>query len=503
LEAPRKGQPGARGIPAWGFAAVLAALAVIPYLGVLPYDLVHDDRMLIRQNAFLASRANAVTVFQHDFWHGTRVEGGDLYRPLTILSIGWGVQLGLGTWPLRLTNLLLHALVAIQLARTLARLDPRGAVPRRAAWAAAAIFAVHPLASEAVIWINGRSEMMAALFGLLAFRGFVGLADREDAGGWRLAAGAAWFAAALFSKESALVWLVIAALWYAVFRRDVATPPRIMARRAAAYVAAVAVFLAVRGAAVGWHRVPIPFADNPLGHVDAPTRVVNAVRLLGLYLRKTVWPDPLSIDWAFDQLPVRPFLSATGLTALVLLICWIAVAWVLLRRWRVAGFLFCFFFAAFAITSNLLFPIGTIFGERLAYLPLAGICGLAGLALARLPSRRVAAALAAVAILAAAGRVAVRTRDFRSSEAIYAATVRVAPRAVKSLATLGQIRLLVDNDPEGAIPLLERAVEIWPDYPRPWGLLAEANRRLGRLDRAAGYQARAEEAAARLRREPP
>lgn len=494
-------------VPRWWPLALVAVIAIVPYLGVFGHPLVHDDRMLIRDNAFLASGANAVTVFQHDFWYGTRVAGVDLYRPLTVLSIAWGVQLGLGLWPLRLTNLLLHALVALQLARTLALIltrragSPGSHVPvPLAAWAGAALFAAHPLASEAVIWINGRSELLAALFGLLAFHGFVTLADRRDLGGSRLLVSVACFALALVSKESALVWVLIATLWYALFRGELATPARVMARRGLAYAGALALVLLARGAAVGWHRTPVPFVDNPLVRVDAPTRVVNAILLLGRYLRESVWPDPLSIDWSFDQIPVHPLASAATPAALALLVAWVVVLVLLVRRHRAAAFLFGFFFAAFAVTSNVLSPIGTIFGERLAYLPLAGLCGLAGLALARLVPRRGAlAAVVAVIVVAAGARVAVRTRDFRSSSALYEATVRTSPRAVKSLTTLGQIRLLVEGRPDEAIPYLERAVAIWPDYPRPWSLLAEANRRLGRDDRAAECAARADEAARKLR----
>lgn len=487
--------------------AILAALAIIPYLGLLGHPLVHDDRVLVRDNAWLASEANALDVFRHDFWHGTRVAGTDLYRPLTILSIAWGLQLGLGLWSVRLANLLLHALVVVQLARMLARSVPRsdGGSPARdgppiAAWTGAAIFAIHPLASEAVIWINGRAELLAAFFGLLAFNGFLGLAGRRDVGGWRLTASALGFTAALFSKESALVWILIAATWYGLFRRQVVAAPRVMAVRSLVYLGPVALFALVRGAAVGWHRIPIPFPDNPLGHVDGATRTVNAVLLLGLYLRKAIWPEPLSIDWAFDQIPVRPVVSAWGGLALALAVAWISIALALKRRHRPAAFLFCFFFAAFAVTCNLLFPIGAIFGERLAYLPLAGLCGLAGVVLARFITARGALAAAIAAIVVAGGtRVAIRCHDFRSSAAIYEATVRACPRAVKSLATLGQIRLLVEHRTEEAIPLLERAVAIWPDYPRPWGLLAEAYRRLGRGDLAAACAGRAAEASAKLR----
>ena len=101
------------------------------------------------------------------------------YRPLALASFVIDHKLGGGqAWLFHLSSVLLHGLTAVMLFRVLARLLPLGARPpntrpdpaadRRAAWALAAIWAVHPAAVEAVAWINGRSELFALLFGLVA-----------------------------------------------------------------------------------------------------------------------------------------------------------------------------------------------------------------------------------------------------------------------------------------------------------------------------------------------
>jgi len=67
--------------------AALALLAALPYLGALGSPLLHDDRTLL-DNRWLTTEANPVSVFAHDYWFGTKHEQSDLYRPLTVLSLG-------------------------------------------------------------------------------------------------------------------------------------------------------------------------------------------------------------------------------------------------------------------------------------------------------------------------------------------------------------------------------------------------------------------------------
>ena len=100
------------------------------------------------------------------------------------------------------------------------------------------------------------------------------------------------------------------------------------------------------------------------------------------------WPRTLSIEYGFDQIPVVPLVPWGAIAALAVVAAIVAGTVVLVRRGRrEAAFLVAFVPCAFAVTANLIFPIGTIFAERLAYTPLIGFCGLVGLAFAAIPNR--------------------------------------------------------------------------------------------------------------------
>ncbi len=466
----------------------LVALAVIPYLGAIHSPLLYDDRTLL-DNPWLVHEAGPVSVFQHDYWFGTKHESSDLYRPLTVLSLAWNMRATPSKEGVRGVNVALHAVGTLIVWWMLAAIADgrKGTVPLErgqspSAWIGAALFAVHPLGSEAVFWAVGRAEILAAIFGMVAFVSFV----RRS-----IAVSVAAFFAALCFKESAATWLVIGAAWVALRPKEDREPFRVVAIRASGYLAALAVFGALRVSAVGWGRMPPPFIDNPLAGAGVPARVVNSVLLFGRYVGKMLWPQTLSVEYGFDQLPVVPSLP-WGAIAAAAIVAGVVVAVVTLHRkgHRTAAFLVAFVPCAFAVTGNLVFPIGTIFAERLAYLPLAGFCGLAGLALAAIPKAAWRGAAVAVLLVACGARTMVRGSDYRDLAALSEATVEASPRAVKALANAGRTQLR-QGHPELAIPPLERAVAIWPDYLKAWGYLAEAYAASGDEARAADARRRA------------
>ncbi len=469
----------------------LVALALIPYLGAIHAPLLYDDRTLL-DNRWLAREAGPISVFGHDYWHGTKHAGSDLYRPLTVLSLAWNVRAAPSKEGFRAVNLALHALATIAVAWMLCTISSF-----RPAWIGAALFAVHPLASEAVLWAVGRAEILSATCGIAAFVLFVRLDGDRGLGGSRLALSLAAFFGALCFKESAAAWLAIGAAWILLGRRDSRAPAGVAAARGACYGAALAAFLVLRGSVVGW-AIPAPsFVDNPLVEADAPTRAVNAVLLFGRYLLDMLWPKTLSIEFGFDQIPVVPMAPWGALAALV--IAGVAIASVATLRRRghpAAAFLLAFPPCAFALTGNLAFPIGTIFAERLAYLPLAGLCGLAGVGLAAIPRRSWRFGVCGVLIAACAARSFARGGDYRDLATLSEATVAASPRAVKALVNAGRTRLRQGHAAR-AVPLLERAVEIWPDYRRAWELLADAYAAEGNEARAGEARRRANESHAR------
>ena len=454
----------------------LVALAVMPYLGAIHAPLLYDDRTLL-DNSWLVHEAGPVSVFQHDYWFGTKHGESNLYRPLTVLSLAWNIRATPSKEGIRGVNVALHALATVVLWWMLCAV-----VSRNAAWIGAALFAVHPMGSEAVLWAVGRAEILAAIFGMVAFVFFV----RRS-----IALSVAAFFAALCFKESAAGWLVIGAAWVALRPKEEREPAKRVAVGAVCYLAALGVFAALRASVVSSGSAAPPFVDNPLAKADAATRAANAVLLFGRYVGKMFWPQTLSVEHGFDQLPVVTMLP-WGAIAAVAIVAAIVVAVVTLHRkgYTAAAFLVAFVPCAFAVTGNLVFPIGTIFAERLAYLPLVGFCGLAGLALVTIPKVAWRGAVVGVLLLACGARTIARGGDYRDLSTLSEATVAASPRAVKALANAGRTQFR-QGHPELAIPLLERAVAIWPDYAKAWGYLAEAYAASGDEARAADARRRA------------
>ena len=149
--------------------AILVALAVIVYANALRNGFALDDIPIVAENPVVRSIGNVGSIFGTNYWSrgGTETIGDPtLYRPLTVFTYAidhamWGESAA----GFHATNIVLHAvttavvfLIALELLATLG-----------AAFAAAAIFAVHPIHTEAVTSVIGRAEVLATLFFLLAF----------------------------------------------------------------------------------------------------------------------------------------------------------------------------------------------------------------------------------------------------------------------------------------------------------------------------------------------
>lgn len=126
-------------------------------------------------------------------------------RPLLKLSYTLNFTVGADPAGFRVVNILIHALNATLVWWLLRDRGLRAGLTTthatRAALLAALIFALHPVQTEAVTYITGRSSSLSACFCLLSIYCWV---RSEQSTAW-LAACCACFAAAIASKETALV----------------------------------------------------------------------------------------------------------------------------------------------------------------------------------------------------------------------------------------------------------------------------------------------------------
>jgi hypothetical protein len=172
-------------------------LVAVCYANSIPNAFILDDILIVGANERIRHIDPLHFLFQ-SYWGDMNHAG--IYRPLTIFTFSLEYPLW-GVWApgFRMTNLLLHALngfLVFLLARGLLRSAAAGL-------AAAVVYIVHPVQSEAVVSIVGRSELLAAGLFFAAW-----LAFRK---GHTWVAALTYFLAAL-AKESAVTFPAIAML---------------------------------------------------------------------------------------------------------------------------------------------------------------------------------------------------------------------------------------------------------------------------------------------------
>ncbi len=274
----------------WG---LLAATLLAIYLPGLGHGFIKDDFVWIASNQ-LTHPADLATLF---------LQAPDFYRPLVALSFAADWWL-FGTEPLAygLTNLVLLLAATAVLANLALALK----MTRGSALVAAALWSLsfHGI-NMSLLWISGRTALLATLFALLAARAFVhGQALR--AAGWALLA--------MLSREDAVLLPFVLLAW-AVLPPPAAAgePPggRIdpwrAARRAWPLFVVLAIYLAARAAAGGmtpwtapaFYRFtldPAIVGRNVLEYLDrAATLPVAATLIMALVARAL--PRPAAQQW--------------------------------------------------------------------------------------------------------------------------------------------------------------------------------------------------------------
>ena len=428
-------------------AGVLALLVVAAYGNGVSGDFVLDGRHLILDDprVHAATPDNLGLIFTQDYWWPKAVSG--LYRPVVKLSflVDWAL-FGNADRPAgyHVTNLVLHwgnavAVFLLGLA-TMQRAAP--------AFAAAALFATHPIGTEAVTNLAGRADLLAALavlWGTLLYA-----RSRLAVGGRALAPllGLSLVTAlGALAKESAAAVLAVIVLYELAWAPPAPTwraATAALVRRCGPAVTYVLLpLLAVAALRVwlyaGLTTPLLPFTDNPEIGADAVSARLTAIAVIGRYVWLLLWPQTLSCDYSYAQIPVVD-LGRGGFAewqALAVVAAAAAAVTLAVRRRRASPAL-CFWVGFFFVTlipsANLVRVIGSIMAERFVYLPSAGFAACVALAAFALAGTRVRVAAAGLALVVAAYtvRTAVRNLDWQDDLRLWSSAVLASPRSIKA-----------------------------------------------------------------------
>jgi len=449
-----------------------------------PLILDNDEIILKDPRVHVVTPVQLHRILTQQYWETANT---GLYRPLTTLSflLNYAV-LGNGTDPYgyHWFNFILHAVnIVLVYALGLAIFEQ---IP--AAVLLGVVWGLHPVLTESITNIVGRSDMLAAfgvLAALLCHRKALDATGIRKAGWWA-AIGLA-VAIGMFSKESAIVVVAVFAIYDFTFGRAALCltlwRARIPSYAAAAIPCLVYLFVRLQVLASASY-LATPFVENPLLGAGFWTARITAIKVIGRYFGLLVWPARLSWDYAYNEVPLFGWRLSNGedfQAIAALLGCTVATV-VAIRSWRgrmPVFFAIVFFFATLSPTSNLLIPIGAIMAERFLYLPSVGFAVALVWTVAwawealrrRLPAdqpayRYVAGAALSILLIGFAARTYDRNGDWLDQQRFWLSGAAAAPGSYKAnMAAAANTFIATREDLVRSIGYADRALAILDGLP--------------------------------------
>jgi Flp pilus assembly protein TadD len=459
------------------FAALLLAAVLIAYQPAWNGGFVWDDVAHVTRPDLRS-------------WHGLwriwfDVGATQQYYPL-LHSAFWVQQWLWGERPLgyHVVNIALHACAALLAGLTLRRLSVPGA------YLAALIFALHPVHVESVAWISELKNTLSAVFYLAAALAYLRFREQGPARSRFYALALLLFALALASKT------VTATLPVALLAIDWWRQGRLSWRRDIRPLVPFAVLGAAAGLFTAWMERHVIGAEGAEFALGFGARAVVAGRATWFYLASLAWPVHLTFiypRWRVDTHNWWQYLyPAAALVGLVALWAW---------RRRGRGPL-----AAAVFFVGTLFPVLGFFNvypflfsfvaDHFQYLASLGIIALVAAGIARLLQRvagwrRSAGHALCLALLTVLTVLTWRqSRLYADVETLYRATITGNPACWMAYNNLAGV-LIERGAIDEALPLVQRALALRPDYPEAFDNLGLAMAGRGQIDQAVAQYRRA------------
>ena len=474
-------------------AAILTA-GIAPWSNSFNGPFIFDDLGAIRDNP---------TLRHFPAWENFVPPRASPIARRPVVNLTLALNYGIGGSDVRgfhAGNLLIHLLAALVLfgviRRTLTASSLReqfGGAASGLAVAVALIWAVHPLLTEPVTYLTQRTELLMGLFFLLTLYSAIRGAFSGHPWRWWVAAIAAC-ALGMGAKEVMAATPIIVLLYDRSFLSG--SFREALRRRWPLYLG-----LAATWAILGALLIAYPWGEGTgagFGLAEAGpweyARTQPGVILH--YLRLSFWPRPLCLDYSWPiATSARQIIPAGTVIAALLAATFWALCWA-----PGLGFLGAWFFLILAPTSSFVPIVTEVAAERRMYLPLAAIvtaCVTAAYWLGKRLLRSMIAspetqklsgrAVAAAAVLSVAGALGCltfdRNADYRDAISIWQDTVNKRPQNPRAWYNLADAYSVAGNA-DAALPCLDKAIELKPDYVEAYNNRGVANGKAGRLKEA-------------------
>ena len=287
------------------YKIILFFIPLALYANTLSYDYVYlDDSKLIRDILpYIGNVSNIADIFRRDVYYPA--DTATYWRPMLTLSFMTGaIPAQERLWVHRLINILLLASAGILLYVAICELS----YGQNPAFVAAAVFLAHPMLTQAATWLPGRNDSILAVF---CFGAFIALSRyiRTKKFFWLLLS-IDLFVGALLTKETALIFPIVAVLWIVTEGKN-----NERAHIAAIYTLSSAMLI------IFWFlaRAAILTFGASIQIIKVAQEVIIGIPAIFMYIGKVFFPIRLSPLPTLSSLPIFIGIVVVSVLAFVLL----------------------------------------------------------------------------------------------------------------------------------------------------------------------------------------
>jgi len=490
---------------------ILWALGFILYANTLNHGYVLDDFSVIKENFVVKKGTEGIsTIFKTHYRYGYGYQQANLYRPipLTLFAIQWELSPdnpAFAHWFNVIAFMLLASLIYLFLIKLL------GNKHAFLALLSTLLFVAHPIHTEVVANIKSIDDILAFGFALSAFILLFQYLDQQKKKSLYISL--ILFCLACFSKESAVSLIPVIGIALILFKGKSIQEAVL---KSALYLIPFGIYLLARISVLGSFS-----GDKTIAKIDnmlmaAPNeavRLATAIKILGLYLWKLVFPHPLMNDYSMNQISMVNFGNQWVWFSILI---HLALIYLLVKSWKnnkVIAFAIVFYFLTISLYSNLVFTIGTSFGERLLFIPSLGFCILIAYLIQLTLNQEVNLAskkwhqkattpllICGLLVITYGFKTMDRNKAWKDNYTLYSTDVVNCDKSARchyyhGLGLMKEKAMQLQDINQRneylnqALQAFNRAVQILPKYSDAWGQIGLAYYRLGDFQKAElGYQ---------------
>lgn len=414
---------------------IIIAVTYFVFNNSLQNEFVFDDESVVVNNPSIQNTDNIFKYFTGD--EGFHKVIGKYYRPIVSASYVLDYSMwGLDPYGFHMTNIIVHIVSCLLLFRILSLLFSRYKYRNLFSLFGTLIFAVHPVHTEAVTWVSGRTDSIVTMFFFASFLFYIMFtgyshhgnidkkSDHVNSGNYLyLILSLLFYVFGLLSKEMIVTMPVIILLYDFVYRKKNLQYLKENYLSYLLFFAITGIYLLVRENALSG----VPDRDSYLYFFNKETEVVfwTMIKTIPVYFRLLFAPFGLLYHYNGVIPDSASILDFSALLSLLFVLALIGLSVFFYKRDSIISFCILFFLISLLPVMNII-PTMNLMAERFLYFTSFSLAVLITHLLMLASNKRDIGMLivGVLIIIVSLGYMTyIRNMDWKTNEALYSSAI--------------------------------------------------------------------------------